>query len=102
MEIFLTRLIQGVNSGAIYGFLALALVCTYRGSRALNLAQGEMAMFCTFVAWDLTTHGFRGVAAIGIGVAVGAVGGGIVERTLIRPLGHKAEYSVLLVKIGLF
>jgi len=34
MELFLTRLIEGTNNGVVYGFLALALVCTYRGSRA--------------------------------------------------------------------
>ena len=75
---------------------------TYRGSRALNLAQGEMAMFCTYIVWDLIHNGFTVIGAIAVGVLVGAVGGGVIERTLIRPLGRKADYSVLLVTIGLF
>lgn len=102
MQLFLTRLIEGLNDGVIYGFLALALVCTYRGSRALNLAQGEMAMFCTYVVWDLIHNGFTVIGSIAIGVLVGALGGGVIERTLIRPLGRNADYSVLLVTIGLF
>lgn len=102
MELFLTRLIEGTNNGVVYGFLALALVCTYRGSRALNLAQGEMAMFCTFIAWELVHHGFPVVLAILLAAAVGALTGGVVERTLIRPLGRNADYPVLLVCIGLF
>jgi len=102
LELFATRLVQGVVNGAIYGFLALALVCTYRGSKAINLAQGEMAMLCTFFAFTLTNHGVPVVLAIGGGVLFGAALGGVVERTLIRPLGRDAEYPVLIVCIGLF
>jgi branched-chain amino acid transport system permease protein len=102
MELLLTRLLEGFNNGVIYGFLALALVCTYRGSRALNLAQGEMAMFCTFVAWELVHHGVSVVLAVLVAAGLGAFSGGVVERTLIRPLGRNAEYPVLLVTIGLF
>lgn len=98
----MTRLVEGFNNGVVYGFLALALVCTYRGSRALNLAQGEMAMFCTFIAWELIHHGFPVVPAVLVAAAVGGLSGGVIERTLIRPLGRNAEYPVLLVTIGLF
>ena len=102
LELFVTRVVQGINNGAVYGFLALALVCTYRGSRALNLAQGELAMLCTFVSWSLANHGVPLPLAIAGGVMVGAALGGVIERTLIRPLGRGAEYPVLIVCIGLF
>lgn len=102
MQLFLNRLLDGFDNGVVYGFLALALVCTYRGSRALNLAQGEMATFCTFVAWQLVHHGVPVILAIACAVVVGAAGGGVIEKTLIRPLGRNADYSVLLVTIGLF
>lgn len=102
MQLLLDRLLNGFDNGVVYGFLALALVCTYRGSRALNLAQGEMATFCTFIAWELVNRGFPVVLAIVCATAVGAVGGGLIERTLIRPLGRNADYRVLLVTIGLF
>ena len=101
-ELFLTRLMQGIVNGAVYGFLALALVCTYRGSKALNLAQGELAMLCTFVSWSLANHGVPLLLAIAGGVLVGAALGGVIERTLIRPLGRDAEYPALIVCIGLF
>lgn len=102
MQLFMDRLLDGFNNGVVYGFLALALVCTYRGSRTLNLAQGEMATFCTFVAWELVSHGYPVILAIVCAAAVGGLGGGLIERTLIRPLGRNADYSVLLVTIGLF
>jgi branched-chain amino acid transport system permease protein len=101
-ELLMIRLVQGIVNGAVYGFLALALVCTYRGSKALNLAQGEMAMLCTFVAYSLANHGAPLLLAIAGGVVFGAALGGVIERTLVRPLGRDAEYPVLIVCIGLF
>jgi branched-chain amino acid transport system permease protein len=102
LELFVASLLSGINNGVIYGFLALALVCTYRGSRTLNLAQGEMAMFCAFLAYQFVKFGLPVLAAIALTVLVGACGGALIERTLIRPLGHDSEYSALLVTIGLF
>ena len=102
MELFIARIIDGLNNGVIYGFLALALVCVYRGTKHLNLAQGEMAMFCSFIAYGLTRAGVPVVPAIAIVVLIGFLSGAVIERVLIRPLGKDADYSVLLVTIGLF
>jgi branched-chain amino acid transport system permease protein len=102
MELFIDRILDGVNNGVIYGFLALALVCVYRGTKHLNLAQGEMAMFCAFIAYGLVHWGFPVIPAILVTVLIGFIGGGLIERTLIRPLGRDAEYPILLVTIGLF
>ncbi|MDQ6522942.1 branched-chain amino acid ABC transporter permease [Nocardioides sp. LHD-245] len=102
MELLIARLIDGVNYGVIYGFLALALVCVYRGTHHLNLAQGEMAMFSGFIAYALHAAGLPVILAILGAVAVSFVAGGVVERVLIRPLGAHADYSILLVTIGLF
>jgi branched-chain amino acid transport system permease protein len=102
MDLLIARLIDGVNNGVIYGFLALALVCVYRGTKHVNLAQGEMAMFCAFIAYGFTQAGVPVVFAILLAVLAGAVGGGIIERMLVRPLGPTADYSILLVGIGVF
>lgn len=102
MELLIARIIDGFNNGVVYGFLALALVCVYRGTGHLNLAQGEMAMFSAFTAYALHAAGLPVVLAILGTVVIGFVFGGAVERVLIRPLGHGADYSILLVTIGLF
>jgi branched-chain amino acid transport system permease protein len=102
MQLLFARILDGVNNGVIYGFLALALVCVYRGTKHLNLAQGEMAMFCAFIAYGLVTRGFPVALAIALTVLIGFIGGGVIERTLIRPLGRHADYQILLVTIGLF
>lgn len=104
MQLFLDRIIDGVNSGVIYAFIALALVCVYRGTGHLNLAQGEMAMFCAFGAYALVQVGVPIIAAIAVVAVVGLLAGGILERVLIRPLGRgpASEYPILLVTIGVF
>jgi branched-chain amino acid transport system permease protein len=55
MEFFLDRLFDGISNGAIYAALALALVMVYRATGTINFAQGEMALFTTYLAWGLTT-----------------------------------------------
>ena len=45
-------LASGVTTGAIYASLALALVMTHRSTGLVNFAQGEMAMFSAYIAWD--------------------------------------------------
>ncbi|GAA1545193.1 branched-chain amino acid ABC transporter permease [Nocardioides humi] len=102
MDLLIARVLDGFNNGVIYGFLGLALVCVYRGTGHLNLAQGEMAMFCAFLAYAFIGAGLPVPLAILLVVAIGFVGGATVERFLIRPLGHDAEYPILLVTVGIF
>ena len=59
MERFIETLIDGIATGSIYGALALALVLIYRSTGIVNFAQGEMAMFSTFIAWGLVEAGSR-------------------------------------------
>ena len=52
-------MVAGLASGAIYAALALALVLIHRATGVINFAQGEMAMFTTYIAWTLTAnHGW--------------------------------------------
>ena len=52
------QVVAGLSSGGIYAILAVAFVLIYRATGVVNFAQGELAMFSTFVAWTLTQHGF--------------------------------------------
>jgi len=64
MERLLQYVFDGLSFGAIYALLALGLVVVFRGTGHLNFAQGEMAMFCTFIIWQINEWGsarFRGV-----------------------------------------
>ena len=56
MELLLQQVMAGLATGAIYACMALAVVMIYQAIDHLNFAQGEMAMFSTFIAWQLM-HG---------------------------------------------
>ncbi|MGI8331210.1 branched-chain amino acid ABC transporter permease [Actinomadura scrupuli] len=102
MDVFLERLFDGLTNGAIYAIMALALVVVFRGTGMINFAQGEMALFTTYLAWGLTTRDVPvWLAAIAAAVA-GFLLGAIVERTLIRPVRRRNDMATLIVALGLF
>ena len=50
-------MLAGLATGGIYASLALALVMIYQATHLVNFAQGEMAMFTTYIAWSLINAG---------------------------------------------
>src|SRR3989304_4054949 len=65
MEQFLQQVLSGIASGSLFAILALSLVMIYRSTSILNFAQGEMALFSTFIAWSFLTTMDFGRASIG-------------------------------------
>lgn len=102
MDIFLERLFDGVTNGAVYAIMAMALVVVFRGTGTINFAQGEMALFTTYLAWWLTVEGQPVWAAAVIAAVAGFVLGALVERTLIRPVRKRNDMATLIVALGLF
>src|SRR5215467_4559379 len=57
MQAFLHQVLSGIAEGAIYASIALALVMIFKATHHVNFAQGEMAMFSTYIALALTQAG---------------------------------------------
>ena len=57
MDALLHQVLAGLATGGIYASLALALVMIYQATDVVNFAQGEMAMFTTYIAWSLINAG---------------------------------------------
>lgn len=102
MSLFLTQLMTGIESGAIYASLAIALVLVYKTTGVLNFAQGEMALFSTYIVWKFTTWDMPVWIAILLAMAISFVGGALIERVVIRPVERSAPLVVVIVTIGLF
>lgn len=103
MQLFIEQVLNGVGNGVVYASVALALVLIWRTTGVLNFAQGEMALFSTYVSWWLTTSGMPVFAAIGISMALSFVAGAVIERTLIRPVEvGRSPLNVVIVTLGLF
>jgi branched-chain amino acid transport system permease protein len=101
MQQFWQQVVSGIASGSIYASLALSLALVYRASGVVNFAQGEMAMFSTYVALAFVNQGLGYWEAFGAAIAVSFVGGIVVERVAIRPVEHAPVLSVVIVTIGL-
>jgi branched-chain amino acid transport system permease protein len=101
MELLIHQILSGLATGGIYASVALALVMIYQATHLVNFAQGEMAMFATYLAWTLMQGGIPYWAAFFITVAVAFVGGVIIERVIIQPVENAPILSVVIVFIGL-
>ena len=102
MERFLQYVFDGLSQGSIYALLALGLVIIYRGSGHLNFAQGEMAMISAFLAWWYADIGLSPWLAVIVAAATAFVAAAVIERFIIRPIGHRSPFAVVVALIGLF
>ena len=102
MERLIQTLVDGVATGSLYGALALAVVLIFRTTGIVNFAQGEMAMFSTFVAWGLLKAGLPLGIAILATLALSFAGGMLIERVIIRPVEGGEVLTLVIVTLGLF
>ena len=101
MDLLLHQILSGLATGGIYASVALALVMIYQATHLVNFAQGEMAMFATYLAWTLMQAGVPYWGAFFITVAAAFVGGVMIERVVIQPVENAPILSVVIVFIGL-
>ena len=101
MEAVLFQVLAGLATGGIYASLALALVMIYQATHLVNFAQGEMAMFATYIAWSLLNAGMPYWAAFLLTVAFAFVFGVLIERIVIRPVENAPVLAVVVVFIAL-
>ncbi|MEP7139183.1 MAG: branched-chain amino acid ABC transporter permease, partial [Caldimonas sp.] len=88
-------------TGGIYASVALALVMIYQATHLVNFAQGEMAMFSTYIAWALIQAGVPYWGAFAITVVAAFLLGVIIERVVIRPVENAPILAVVIVFIAL-
>ncbi|MBK7472926.1 MAG: branched-chain amino acid ABC transporter permease [Betaproteobacteria bacterium] len=101
MDAFIAQVLSGLVTGGIYASVALALVMIYQATHLVNFAQGELAMFCTYLAWTMLDAGFPYWAAFAATIALAFVCGVVIERVVIRPIGESSVLAVVVVFIGL-
>ena len=101
MEQLIQQVAAGLANGAIYALVALALVMIFVSTDHINFAQGEMAMFSTYIAWALLQTGMGFWAALALAMIASFVTGMLIERVILRPLHHAPLLSIVVVFIGL-
>ena len=101
MADFLQQVVIGLSSGAIYALLALALVLIHRATGVINFAQGEMAMFSAFVAWQLVQWGLPYWVAFFATLVISFGGGVFLQRVVLRPFESAPVLTIVIVTLGL-
>lgn len=101
MDLFLHQFLSGLSAGGIYASIALALVMIYQATHHVNFAQGEMAMFSTFLAWLLIQAGLPYWGAVFVTVLASFGLGALIQAVVIRPLAQAPVLSIVVVFIGL-
>jgi len=101
MQELTQQVVSGLANGGIFASLALALVLIYNAMGLVNFAQGEMAMFATFIAFTLINHGFSYWFALPLTVAIAFAGGVLIQRVVIRPVERAPVLTLVIVTLGL-
>jgi branched-chain amino acid transport system permease protein len=101
MELLGQQILAGIATGAIYACMALAVVMIYQAIDHLNFAQGEMAMFSTFIAFQLMLWGLPYWVAFLLTLVVSFVGGVLIDRVVFKPIHDAPILSHVVVFIAL-
>jgi branched-chain amino acid transport system permease protein len=101
MDAVLHQVLAGLATGGIYASLALALVMIYKATHLVNFAQGEMAMFSTYLAWTMLDAGIGYWPTFFLTVLLAFVLGVVIERLVIRPVEHAPVFAIVVVFIAL-
>src|SRR6187402_1262686 len=102
MELFTNQVLAGIATGAIYACMALAVVMIFQAIDHLNFAQGEMAMFSTFISWQLMQWGIPYWWAF-LATLIISFGGRIhIQRLLFKPLTKAPTLTRVAAVIALF
>jgi branched-chain amino acid transport system permease protein len=101
MSGLLHQVFSGLATGGIYASLALALVMIYRATELVNFAQGEMAMFSTYLAWSMINAGLPYWPAFLLTIGVSFLAAAVIQLAIIRPLANAPILASVIVFIGL-
>ncbi len=101
MQQFEQLVLSGIASGGIFASLALALVLIYNAMGLVNFAQGEMAMFASFIAFTLIEHGLNYWLALPATLLIAFAGGLVIQRAVIKPVERAPVLSLVIVTLGL-
>jgi branched-chain amino acid transport system permease protein len=100
MQTFLHQLLSGLAMGAIYASVALALVMIFKATHQVNFAQGELALFSTYIASALIHTGVPYWAAFALTVIVSFVAGVVIERAVMRQFRYASVLTQVIVFVG--
>jgi branched-chain amino acid transport system permease protein len=101
MQAFLHQILSGLANGSIYASVALALVMIFKATHQVNFAQGELAMFSTYMAYELIDAGLPYWGAFLLTLGFSFIAGVTIERLIMRRVTDAPALTAVIVFIGL-
>lgn len=100
---FTQLLVSGLALGSVYALLGIGLVLIHKATDVVNFAQGEMAMFTTFVALALLERaGLPLVVVFALAPLAGGLLAAATERVVMRPIATAPPVNAIITTIGLW
>lgn len=99
-ELLAQQIVTGISIGSIYAIVALSIVLIYRSTSVVNFAQGEIAMFTTFISWSFLLR-MDFWPALLLTVLVAFFIGGMLEIVIMRPVEQASPLNSIVVTLGL-
>ncbi|HEX9076079.1 MAG TPA: branched-chain amino acid ABC transporter permease [Anaerolineae bacterium] len=95
-------IVNGLALGSLYALTAFGIVLIYKTTDVITFAQGETAMFCTFIAFTLITALQLpfGVAFV-LTLIFALVLGTLIERVVLRRAGSGSILNSVIITVGL-
>ena len=101
MSLFISQLVNGLQTGSIYALVALGYSMVYGIILLLNFAHGDIIMvgaYTTFYA--MTTFHLHPLASVLLAVVVSTLLGVVIEKVAYTPLRSAPRLSLLITAIG--
>ncbi|MBI1649088.1 MULTISPECIES: branched-chain amino acid ABC transporter permease [Hyphomicrobium] len=98
---FIEVLVGGLLSGIMYSLVAIGFVLIYKTSGVLNFAQGALLLFAALTFVSLLERGVPFWITFAVTLAIMAVIGILIERTVLRPLVNKPPITLFVATLGL-
>jgi branched-chain amino acid transport system permease protein len=100
-HLFVRRILDGLNNGFVYAAMAFSLVLIFKATGIINFAQGNMAMFGAFIAFELVNlAGLPVWLAVAAAVLFSAAAAAAIERVCIRPFGPDNHLGIIIVTLS--
>lgn len=104
---FINTILIGITTGSIYSLMAIAIVLIWRSTRVINFAQAGLALFSTYIGYEVVSRIGSFWVALPIAMLAGALIAAVIELALMRPLlrhtnsGPIAAVAPIIATLGL-
>jgi len=95
-------LVNGLALGSLYALTAFGIVLIFKTTQVITFAQGETAMFSTFVAFTLlTVFQLPFAVAFALTLLFAGLFGALIERVVLRHISTTTILNPVIVTVGL-